>query len=118
MSRLTGVDLVKIIEDRVSIAYETQKASSKRCSQRISYYSGWTKTALSEYHRKSWNGLSGMGDILSGIIGGLLCQKVAPLEAAALGVYVHGKAGDCAKQTKGERALIASDVIDALPAVL
>lgn len=119
MSRLTGVDLVKIIEDRVSIAYETQKKLQVNVVLK-----GFPTIVVGPkqlYLNITGNpgmASAGMGDILSGIIGGLLCQKVAPLEAAALGVYVHGKAGDCAKQTKGERALIASDVIDALPAVL
>jgi hydroxyethylthiazole kinase-like uncharacterized protein yjeF len=56
----------------------------------------------------------GSGDVLTGIITGLLGQKYAPLEAALLGVYFHGKAGDSAAALKGEYALIASDLIEQL----
>lgn len=57
----------------------------------------------------------GAGDVLSGIIGGLLAQGMAPKAAACLGVYVHGLAGDIAAREKSARAMIASDLIEALP---
>jgi hydroxyethylthiazole kinase-like uncharacterized protein yjeF len=57
----------------------------------------------------------GMGDVLSGIIGALLAQGLAASEAARLGTYVHGAAGDLARKHVGETALIASDVVEALP---
>ena len=56
----------------------------------------------------------GTGDVLSGIITGLLAQKYTPAEAAILGVYEHGAAGDKAAQQRGQSALIASDVIEHL----
>lgn len=57
----------------------------------------------------------GTGDVLSGLIGGLMAQGMAPLDAALLGVYVHGLAGDLAAAAKTQRGMIASDVINALP---
>jgi len=57
----------------------------------------------------------GSGDVLSGIIGALLAQGINAFDAACIGVYVHGLAGDIAANNKTERALIASDIIDALP---
>ncbi|MCX5771579.1 MAG: NAD(P)H-hydrate dehydratase, partial [Candidatus Hydrogenedentes bacterium] len=57
----------------------------------------------------------GTGDVLSGLIGGLMAQGMGPLDAALLGVYVHGLAGDLAAAAKTQRAMIASDVINALP---
>ena len=57
----------------------------------------------------------GSGDVLSGIIGALLAQGISAYEAACIGVYVHSLAGDIAANKKTERALIASDIIDALP---
>ena len=57
---------------------------------------------------------AGSGDVLSGIIGTLLAQKMKPLEAAAYGVYVHGLAGDASAEKTGRRGLIASDIIDAI----
>lgn len=56
----------------------------------------------------------GSGDVLTGIILGLLTQGYTPLEAAQIGVFHHGKAGDRAKKRKGENGLIASDLIDFL----
>lgn len=59
---------------------------------------------------------AGSGDVLCGIILGLLAQKYAPVDAARLGVFIHGRAADIAKGDKGVTALIASDIIDSLGA--
>ncbi|RYG01902.1 MAG: NAD(P)H-hydrate dehydratase, partial [Chitinophagaceae bacterium] len=56
----------------------------------------------------------GTGDSLSGIITALLSQKYPPADAASLGVYLHGLAGDLAAENLGEEALIASDLIEYL----
>ncbi len=56
----------------------------------------------------------GTGDALTGIITGLLAQGLSPQDAAILGVYEHGKAGDVAAKIKGERAMLASDLIDCI----
>ena len=58
----------------------------------------------------------GCGDVLTGVITGLLCQGLTPLEAARLGVYLHGRAGDLAAEQLGEVSLIASDLLAYLPA--
>ncbi len=55
---------------------------------------------------------AGSGDVLTGMITGLLSQKYNPLEAAILGVYLHGSAGDIAASYLGFEAVIASDIID------
>jgi hydroxyethylthiazole kinase-like uncharacterized protein yjeF len=60
----------------------------------------------------------GMGDVLTGMIASFCGQGLTPLEAACLSVFVHGRAGDLAKEARGERGLIASDVVDFIPAVL
>lgn len=57
----------------------------------------------------------GMGDVLAGVIGGLLAQGYEAPEACQLGVYVHGYAGDRAAQEIGPVGLLARDVIDHLP---
>jgi NAD(P)H-hydrate epimerase len=56
----------------------------------------------------------GMGDVLTGVITGLLAQGYEPLEAALLGVYYHGLAGDVVAEQRGQAALLASDVVEAL----
>jgi len=58
---------------------------------------------------------AGVGDVLTGMIAGLMAQRLAAFDAAQLGVYLHGLAGDIARQKKGDLSLIAMDVIDALP---
>ncbi len=52
----------------------------------------------------------GMGDVLSGVIAGLIAQGLAPREAAAAGVCLHAAAADAAAQAGGERGLLASDL--------
>ena len=61
--------------------------------------------------------VAGMGDVLTGIIAGLLGVGLSPLDAAVLGVHVHGQAGDVAAQQWGQTALNAPDLIDALGTV-
>ena len=54
----------------------------------------------------------GAGDVLTGIITGLMAQKYSPTEAAMLGVYLHGLAGDLGAKDLSEEALIAGDIIE------
>ena len=58
----------------------------------------------------------GTGDCLTGIIAGLLGQRLSPWDAARLAVHIHGTAGDLAAERLGQVSLIASDLIDYLPA--
>ena len=58
----------------------------------------------------------GSGDVLTGLITALVCQGLAPYDAARLGVYLHGLAGDLAAEELGEVSLIASDLLKFLPA--
>lgn len=70
------------------------------------------------YINKSGNpgmATAGSGDILSGVVGTFLAQMEDPFNAAVLAVYVHGLAGDIARDEKGEYGMIASDIIEALP---
>jgi hydroxyethylthiazole kinase-like uncharacterized protein yjeF len=54
---------------------------------------------------------AGMGDVLSGVIGGLMAQGLSPSDAAQLGVWLHALAGDRAAKSLGERGLLASDLM-------
>jgi NAD(P)H-hydrate epimerase len=60
----------------------------------------------------------GSGDILSGMIGCLLGQKMDRFDAACLAVHLHGLAGESAGKKLGRRCVLSRDVIDALPSVL
>jgi len=57
----------------------------------------------------------GTGDVLAGTIGALLAQGLAPYDAARLGVYLHGLAGEAVRERIGDAGLLASDLTDALP---
>ena len=62
--------------------------------------------------------VGGSGDLLAGMITALLGQKLVPLEAAAAGVWLHGKAGDLAADRLGQYAMLPSDMLDELPRLL
>jgi len=60
----------------------------------------------------------GTGDVLAGVIGALLGQGLSPFDAATLGVFAHGAAGDAVAARQGEVGLVASDLLAELPATL
>ena len=57
---------------------------------------------------------AGSGDVLTGILTGLLAQRYSPLHSCLMGVYLHGLAGDIASKKISQEAIIASDIIDNL----
>ena len=57
---------------------------------------------------------AGTGDVLTGILTGLLCQGYSPVDATLFGVYLHGRAGDLAIEKFGYQSLLAGHVIDYL----
>lgn len=61
---------------------------------------------------------AGSGDVLAGIIASLLAQGLSAADAADLGVWLHAQAGMAARKRLGARAMLAGDVLNALPEVL
>jgi len=59
---------------------------------------------------------AGSGDVLTGVLAGLVAQGYEPRTAACLGVFLHGLAGDEAARRDGEECLVAGDVLESLPA--
>ena len=57
---------------------------------------------------------AGSGDVLTGILTGLLAQGYNPLESSLLGTFIHGRAGDLALAKESYESLIASDIINHL----
>lgn len=57
---------------------------------------------------------AGSGDVLAGIVTGLLAQTYAPTVAAMLGVYLHGKAGEYASLQHSKEAMVAGDIVESL----
>lgn len=60
----------------------------------------------------------GTGDILAGLIAGLMAQGLDAFDAARLGAHLHGLAGDLAAQARGQHGLIATDLLETLPEAL
>ncbi|MEK7216559.1 MAG: NAD(P)H-hydrate dehydratase, partial [Chloroflexota bacterium] len=61
---------------------------------------------------------AGTGDVLAGIIAGLMAQGASPFDAASAGVYLHGAAGDSFARAHGDAGLLASDLCTLLPDVM
>ena len=57
----------------------------------------------------------GMGDVLTGVIAGLIGQRLSTIDAARLGVYLHGLAGDLLAAERGQIGLLASEIADTIP---
>lgn len=62
--------------------------------------------------------VGGSGDVLAGIITGLLGQGIAPIEAAACGAWLHGAAGDICAQEIGQYGMLPTDMLNTLPRLL
>lgn len=62
--------------------------------------------------------VGGSGDVLAGILTGLLGQGIAPLEAAACGAWLHGAAGDLCAEAMGQYGMLPSDMVSVLPRLL
>src|SRR5690606_26757359 len=96
MSRLAGIDTAAVQADRVGVARSF--AADHACTLVLK----GARTVIAEAGGHVWinptgnPGMAsgGMGDVLAGAIGGLLAQRLSPIEAACLGVYAHGLAAD------------------------
>jgi NAD(P)H-hydrate epimerase len=60
-------------------------------------------------------GSAGSGDVLAGVVASLIAQGLAPFEAAALGVYLHARAGQQVTERLGDAGLMATDLLDEIP---
>jgi len=116
MSRLTGKSTSEIQKSRLETA-----ASFAREHKVILVLKGH-RTIITDgakfYINPTGNpgmATAGSGDVLTGAIAAFLAQGHPPFDAAELGVYIHGLAGDLAAEEKGEISLIAEDILDKLP---
>ncbi len=118
MGRLVGVETGEVQADRV----ETCRAFSRSRGVFLVLKGAGTLIATPQgevFFNPTGNpGLAtgGSGDVLAGAIGALLGQGLSPKEALIVGVYTHGLAGDLGAKEVGVRGLLASDVLDRLPA--
>ncbi len=124
MSRLSGLSAEEIKADTQTAAYKSAKDSGTVCvlkSHRTCVSDGSEDLYVNSCGN---NGMAtaGSGDVLAGVIGGILAQNKAGAltltEVASLGVYIHSLAGDIAAEKTGSYSLMATDIIEALPEVL
>ncbi|MDP2808034.1 MAG: ADP/ATP-dependent (S)-NAD(P)H-hydrate dehydratase, partial [bacterium] len=118
LARLTGRSIAEIKENPMQAAGEfavkyNQTIALKGAPTVIASPSGhlWINTT-----GNSGMATAGSGDVLAGLIAGLLAQGLSPDKAAVLGVYLHGLAGDLAAAQKTQYCLLAGDIMDNLPA--
>ncbi|MEW6411753.1 MAG: NAD(P)H-hydrate dehydratase [Candidatus Zixiibacteriota bacterium] len=117
--RLTGIAVPDDIHMRIAVAREFATEYKAVLVLKGSPTIVADEEGICYVNQTGNNGMAtgGSGDVLSGLIGSFMAQGLEPLDAALCGVYVHGFAGDIAAWSLTDRALIASDLIDALPDV-
>jgi NAD(P)H-hydrate epimerase len=117
MSRLTGLSMPEIEKDREQVA----AAHAAKWKVEVILKGAPSLVATTDgalYVNTTGNsGMStgGSGDVLTGILAALLCQGVKAADAAILGTYLHGLAGDIAAKRFTEWGMVASDMIQCLP---
>ena len=119
MSRLTG-NLVSLLQARlISSAVEFARTYDVICVLKDFRTVTAVPYGLTYLNFSGNDGMAaaGSGDVLSGILGSLLAQGMKP-ENAALGVYVHGLAGDAAAKKCGRASMTAEDLIEGLMSVM
>lgn len=117
MARLTGESSSAVQGDRIGKATEwaakwNKVTVLKGAHTVVAFPSG--KAMVSPFANPGLAS-AGTGDVLAGIIAGLLSQGLTPEDAAALGVYLHGAAGERVREELGDTGMIAGDLLPALP---
>lgn len=113
MSRLTGIPVKEIQEHRSKIALDY--AREHHLVTVLKGNHTVVTDGLDEYINNTGNhgmATGGSGDVLTGVIGAFLAQKMDLFEAARLGVYVHGLAGDTVRKERGTYSMMAGDIAD------
>jgi NAD(P)H-hydrate epimerase len=116
-AHLSGRDIPTVQQDRVKHA-----ADLATMSEQLVVVLKGAGTVVTDGRRYFINSTGnpgmatgGSGDVLTGVIAALLAQRMPAFEAAQLGVFVHGLAGDIARDHHGEIGMIAGDIVDSLP---
>ncbi len=117
MSRIAALPTAMIEENRIKVA----KEFADGCNVTVLLKGPATVVASPDRDKKYINqtgnaGLAkgGSGDVLAGVIGAFLAQGLEPFEAAGLGAYVHGYAGDLAAAAHSKNAMVASDLFEGI----
>ena len=117
MARLTGLSVAELQADRLGVA----RRFAKEWQVTVVLKGAGTVIATPDgqaYINLTGNpgmATAGMGDVLAGVIGGLIAQGSPVTEAAVLGTYIHGMAGDLVASRQGPVGMIASDLLRMIP---
>lgn len=120
MARLTGLTIAKIQSDRINVAQYFAKKWSKIIvlkGANTVVVSPTGEVAISPFANPAL-ATAGTGDVLAGMIAGMLAQGLKPFDGACIGVYIHGLAGEKLRTRIGEAGVLASDLLPMLPKAL
>ncbi len=120
-SRLSSASVQEILTTPSDFAYSYAKKHSLICVLKDHNTIVTDGTDRLYVNLTGNNGMStgGSGDVLAGILAGLLAQtKALTLDTVSLAVYIHGACGDIAARRLSQYSLMASDIIEALPLIL
>lgn len=120
LSELTGMSIEKIEKGRVEIARDVATeykivVALKGAPTVIAAHNG---DIFINPTGNSGLATAGSGDVLTGIISSFLAQGASPVDAAKIGVYLHGVAGDLAAKEKTEYGMMAQDIVDKIPSAV
>jgi NAD(P)H-hydrate epimerase len=120
MARLAGVSIEEVQSDRVGIAKKVALEWHKTVVLKGAYTVIVTPDGQCRISPIANPGLAsaGTGDVLIGVIAGLMAQGLTLSDAATCGVYLHGKAGEMVRDRLGDAGMIATDLLPALPLVI
>ena len=118
MARLTGLSVADIQADRFTVARDFAVRHNVVLVLKGARTLVASPDGLVHINSTGHAGLAsgGMGDVLTGLIGSLMAQGLNALDAATLGVYLHGLAADRLLATFGDAGLLANDVMYEIPA--
>ncbi len=117
MSRITGISVEAIQNDRISVAASTAAKLNKTVVLKGAYTvvaAADGRIAVSPFANAALAS-AGTGDVLAGAIAGFVAQGLPLFEASVAGVYVHGKAGELLAHEFGDAGGIAGDLLSCLP---
>jgi NAD(P)H-hydrate epimerase len=120
MGRLIGKTSKEVQADRWDIAQDYAKACG------VTVVLKGAGTVIASQEGALWVNLTGgpalakggSGDVLTGLIGSLLAQGFSTTKAARAGVFIHGRAADCAVKSLSDRGVLARDVTDHFGSVM
>ena len=120
MARLAQTSADEVQSDRVAMATQLAIKWHKTIVLKGAYTVIATPEGQSRISPFANPGLAsaGTGDVLTGAIAGLVAQGLSLSDAAACGVYLHGKAGDVVKSELGDAGMVATDLLPVLPLVI